>query len=585
MQHLLPVVEIAVAGLLILLLLPSALRPPNQHPPGTPQLSPDTPPNDDQQAIIASLNRASTGVGGAGDAQGGSGANLGATNGDLPADVKPPANRPPRACPYGFGDPPRQVESVYAPPCAPAFVGDNGGETAYGVTGSEIRVAIAATGQSHTRPMPDQGQSGETVQERALRAYVQYINSHFQLYGRKLSVYQFKWAVDDSQAAYAGGTDTGARDAAATWVDTAHPFASIVLGGGPSMYDEFARRKVISMGPTNYQPSWLIARQPYPWSFYMDAQGLGNLGAEYLCKKLYKKPAVFAGDDEDPSRLQNFKSQTRKFGWIRINTPLVPTNDADETLPQKLARMCGMKFEDGAIVEYDPLGADRGAQAIQTGIAKLKSMGITSVLFTGDYFYGGVQSTTQATRDQYWPEWVILGQAGTDINSFARYEETTQWAHAFGITANEFTRPKAETDWYKAFREMDQGSEPVAGSQANNFADYSGIYFPALMLLAKGIQAAGPNLSVETFRDGLIRLGHRQSDPFWSLSGGFGPGDYTFAEDVVEIWWDPAGKDPNDATRAGAYEFTKGGKRYKEGEWDSDISSLFREGSTQAPFS
>src|SRR5205807_5171636 len=56
----------------------------------------------------------------------------------------PPTTAPPKtvasACPFGFGNPPRQIESVYSPPCAPAFTGNNGGPTSAGVNATDINI-------------------------------------------------------------------------------------------------------------------------------------------------------------------------------------------------------------------------------------------------------------------------------------------------------------------------------------------------------------------------------------------------------------------------------------------------------------
>ncbi len=560
-----PMAEIAVAVVLVFALLPSALRPPNENPPGTPQLSPDAPPDDDQQAIIAALNRGLSGTGGAG---------VGAGIPDLD-DLVAPVRRPPRACPGGFGNPPRQVESVYAPPCAPAFVGNNGGATARGVTGDEIRIAVAINGKDRRvtpEPAPD-----ENVSERALRAYMNYFNSRFQFYGRRLVFYQFKFSGEDAVGIYAGGQDDTAREFAAN-MDTVAPFGAIIIGAGPTVYDELSRRKIVHYGGTNYSNHWLEDRAPYSWSFYIDGQQLGDLGAEYFCKKLVGKPAVFAGDEQDTTKMQRFEKTTRKFGYLRIYTSHFPTHPKDESFQRKLKRMCGAEVVYG---EYDRLSPDQGQRAIQTAIAEFKKKGVTTVFMSGDHV-SVAAGTRYATAAIYFPEWVTLGQAFTDSNEYARRFDPQQWQHAFGITANEFARPFQETDYWKAFKEMDKGADPTG-----DFNKFSIAHFPSLMQLARGIQAAGPNLTAESFRTGQASVPKRPPDPFWSIAGGYGPGDPTCSEDVVDLWWDPRGDDPyqtSDASKLpGAYKFTRGGRRYREGTMDSDISSLFEEGATRAP--
>src|SRR4051794_7191131 len=122
----------------VALLLPTILRPANPETNQSAQFSPDAPP-DNQDSIVAALNRGTSATAGTGDGQG-SNVGQGAV-GPGQAQAAPPAKGPASRgnC---FGRPPRQVESVYAPPCVPAFVGDNGGETAFGVSATEVRVAI-----------------------------------------------------------------------------------------------------------------------------------------------------------------------------------------------------------------------------------------------------------------------------------------------------------------------------------------------------------------------------------------------------------------------------------------------------------
>src|SRR5438105_2722399 len=110
-ERYLPIIYLLVFGLIVMVVLPSALRPPNQQPNQTAELSPDAPPDKNQTAIISSLNRASSGVATSPNEQ-----TTQANGQPVGAPTAPP---PPRACPDGVGNPPRQVESLFAPPCAP----------------------------------------------------------------------------------------------------------------------------------------------------------------------------------------------------------------------------------------------------------------------------------------------------------------------------------------------------------------------------------------------------------------------------------------------------------------------------------
>ena len=67
------------------------------------------------------------------------------------------------------------------------------------------------------------------------------------------------------------------------------------------------------------------------------------------------------------------------------------------------------------------------------------------------------------------------------------------------------------------------------------------------------MQAAGPKLTPETFRDGLFKMGYRFYDDVpYAIGGGYGPADFSYIDDVGEIWWDPAARKPQDGS-PGAY--------------------------------
>src|SRR4051812_302699 len=133
--------------LLIVALLPSALRPPAPQTNQTAQLSPDAPPDSKTDSLIASLNRASSGTAGAGTGTGapdqaGNGAGPTGEGPTPPTTVPPPPPPQTKACPHGFGNPPRQTESPYSAPCALPFEGDNGGATYKNVTSGQVKVGF-----------------------------------------------------------------------------------------------------------------------------------------------------------------------------------------------------------------------------------------------------------------------------------------------------------------------------------------------------------------------------------------------------------------------------------------------------------
>src|SRR5205814_1973211 len=142
----LPLGYFAAALAMAVFLLPSALRPPTQQPNQTAELSPNAPPDKNQAAVIGSFQRASSGV--AAPSPGGPSTTVAkVTTTTVPA-AAPAVVQVARACPHGFGSPPRQVESIYAPPCAAPWSGNNGGSTWKGVTSNEIRIGVTGCDQN-----------------------------------------------------------------------------------------------------------------------------------------------------------------------------------------------------------------------------------------------------------------------------------------------------------------------------------------------------------------------------------------------------------------------------------------------------
>src|SRR5438093_4351863 len=99
-----PVAYMGLAIALVAILLPTALRPPRPQTPQTAQLSPDAPPDNKTESLIASLNRASSGTAGFGQGLGGeSGTGSGPTG--ITTTTVPKKAGPTLSCPHGYGDP------------------------------------------------------------------------------------------------------------------------------------------------------------------------------------------------------------------------------------------------------------------------------------------------------------------------------------------------------------------------------------------------------------------------------------------------------------------------------------------------
>ena len=127
---------------------------------------------------------------------------------------------------------------------------------------------------------------------------------------------------------------------------------------------------------------------------------------------------------------------------------------------------------------------------------------MTTVFFTGDPIAPRT-FTEEATRQEYFPEWVINGSILTGTAAFGRTYDQRQWAHAFGITAGPARVREEQGGEIWKLHEWYHGGRPPAAKDT-----YGILWFQPAMFYA-ALQAAGPDLTPETFRDGCSPGGRR----------------------------------------------------------------------------
>jgi hypothetical protein len=292
------------------------------------------------------------------------------------------------------------------------------------------------------------------------------------------------------------------------------------------------------------------------WGLAIGARQAREHAREFIAKQLTGGNAVHAGDEA-------FQSQPRVFGQVFISSSPESQTIADEFV--------AALTEDGAnVVENLPYTLDPGsiqAQASQI-IAKLKASGVTSVILAAD----GIAPrdfTNEATAQEYFPEWVIVAPALSDLTAFGRTYDQTQWANAFGVTHGA-ARVTPEDSGYYALYEWWKGAEPPA-------KDTIGLLMPNFALLTAVLQETGPNLTPLTWRDALFAADGTTaaiSQPFlkWGDTGIWPYTDYSGVDDATLIWWDPAATGPDEIRKdgTGMYQFVDGGTRYLPGDWPTE---------------
>lgn len=547
-DRMMPFIYLSVALLLAVVILPSVLRPPRDQPTTSSGFSPDAPPDKNQSSVFSSFQQASSGTPGGVTQQ--AAAQAAAAG---PPVTAPPPPPPPKvvasACPFGFGNPPRQIESVYAPPCAPAFSGDNGGATSPGVNATDINVCFLAEltgtvqqdGEMAGEPAPS-----DSATMRTYKVLRDYFNSRYQFYGRHL---RFFYPTNDSSKS----GDDQKRDRADKAADVDHCFSAI-QETQPAEIDELAKRKIFTFTQAQVPENYFAAHDPYTWSFTPAGSQAVRLGTEYACKKLAHKPPSFTNDPAFAT------TKERKWGAIVYNLP-----EYDNPGPQikSLMAQCGVDVD--PIVTYDLTGSGSGTQGLASAVTQMKVNNVSTIFYLGDLI-SAVPFTQSAKSNNYFPEWFIPGFGGVDTGHVARDYDQTEWSHAFGFSFYEIPKPDEETECYKAYHQIDPNNDPDSGMCTYMWGDFVEMF--------SAIQSAGPHLTIDTVKQAMISQKHLPPDPAWHMAGGYDPNDHTYPDWASELFWDQnaIGSDG----QKGSYRFTHSGKRYTYGQWPTEDPAVFQ---------
>lgn len=450
----------------------------------------------------------------------------------------------------------------FTPPCY-ANVADNGGDTSMGVTRDSIKVVFYEGPQDDLVLdfLTSAINNNDTLDqiEQTMAGYEELLQKYFQTYGRKVDIVPFR--------ASGSSTDEVAARADAAKVAAMKPFA---VFGGPVLVlrtwiQEMAAYKIVCLCGGGTDMKTYADHAPYLWDLAMNPEQGQIFDIEYLGKRIINRPAQYAGDPA-------LKTQTRKLGLLYIDV------DASSAALVDTFKK-GLKDYNAELAEVVPYVLDpvRLQEQATSAIARLKGAGVTTVLFSGDPV-APATFTTEATAQNYFPEWLITNVALVDTTAFARTYDQKQWAHAFGVTQltaridPNLTAPVLLYEWF-------HGTKPPAYISSGVIAPFPTVFFG-------GVQAAGPNLTPESFRDALFSgnfLGQLQQGPVLDVYYSFGEHglwstpDYSGTDDLAEIWWDPeaTGVDEVDKAGKGMYRYVDGGKRYLPGQWPEGEPKLF----------
>jgi len=466
---------------------------------------------------------------GAGDGNGtGAGGALATTTTAPPTTVPTPGPASVKRC---VGNPPRQIEDPQSPPCV-AFWDEskgNGGATSPGVTKDTITIAA-----------PDQGSTG------FYDAMTTFFNNRFQFYGRQIKL------VKPSSNGTAGA-DSALQLGA---------FAALTSYSDPPYYRELVHNKIIGVyRTTDFSDSELAASSPYLWGYTMSFTQIESNLADWACRRLVGTKAAHAGTSDSA----DMGTRDREFGiFLELATP-------DSTLTADILKsgieQCGGKVHQTFVYQRDS-----NAVRDRNEVAQLKADGATT-LFCLCVSPNLVSLQSAAESQSYQPEWVITSYPqlvqGDGYNG-------VQMNRTFGVSFGPMDRVAEDHPQLWAVREGNPSLD-----DPNNHTSLIGsndIHYRGFLLLASGIQMAGPNLTPETFKAGLQRTTFPNPDhPIMAGKVGF-QGDYSMTNDGVEFWFGLRERGPySDNQNGPTFCWVDHGARHAKGTWPKGGDPFFQQ--------
>lgn len=454
------------------------------------------------------------------------------------------------------------IPSYYAAECFLPFEGENSGASERGVTADSIKVVVYLGPDddpiiNYITDAINNEDTNEDVKD-TITKHFQMIETYYELYGRSI----------DLQFYESDGIALDAAVARADAVKIAEEIDPFIVLGGPALTTAFGEelnaRGIMCYGCGGGTREEILevrnADAPLYYGGGMDNEQARIHNVEVLTKQVAGKPAAHAGDPA-------MQTQERVFGYLYIET----SEDSATSARGYRDALAEQGVELAVMVPYvlDPATLQETAA---NSITRLKDAGVTTVIFAGDPI-APRDFTQEATAQGYFPEWFLNLSVLIDTNVFSRTYDQQQWANAFGISALS-TRIDAEVFGEITGRKIYSwfhGEDPAA-------IDTIGVLVPGPNWLANMLQYTGPDLTYQTFNDGVFRYTPVRRGVIspsstwgdhgrWDLLEGL---DWGGIDDVTKIWWDPEdeGADEIQNEGAGVWQFVDGGTRYHADEWE-----------------
>ncbi len=461
--------------------------------------------------------------------------------------------------------------SRYMPPCAQWNGTDNGGNTSNGVTKDKILV-VRYVAQSD--PATDAILKGAkladdpAVVKHAYEALFTYSNQHYETYGRQV-VFQ------DVGASGPAENDEQARADAVKIATQIKPF--LVFGGPKVFGQELAARGIVCICTVTLSSEFYQSNPAAIWGSLPTSTEYGQVLAEYMAKRLNHKKAQFAGDELQSNPALKLRDKERKFGLIYlegVHGQVDPEGKrAADNLESEMNKR-GVKLTTRIGYTYDP---GRNQQDLTAMIARMRNDGITSIIMFVDPLYP-ILITGEATRQTYYPEWIISGSGLSDTTAAGRLYDKSQWIHSLGISPLWVTWKTVQQS--TGYREAHHGDPNMKDGDEGVLIN---IYNSIPGLIFTGIHMAGPNLTMNSFAQGMFnypKSGGNPNSPLQYYTRAYP----TSIKDYIEIYYDGARRGPDERALNGTGMIMKmnGGQRYEIGKLPTGDMNTYFNASTQS---
>ena len=433
----------------------------------------------------------------------------------------------------------------YAPVCVPGAPGgaypNNGGATWRGVTNNTIELVnyVADYGAEVDQILKAQGTYYNADTAKQWNApFGNFINTHYNLWGRKIHI-----------DTVAGTCTTVPPDYAClqsemdSIVAKYHPYGVFWETTLCSVcFAELSRLHVVNFGGGGFSDKFLSDNAPYSYLAGESASQVQTQFADWYCKQMANKPAIFAGT-HNPA--QNFRNTKRQLGVFSTNDP-DNKYTVQHVLYPALAK-CGVSVNGHEYFYAQDINT--ATQQSQTAAAKMNTPQnpATTVLCLCDPVAPQFGQNAFAS-DNYWPESVIADDQTMDFDSAGQTYSSSdggdslacpnndpcEYDNAIGISSDDPQVAPKDSAAAKIWN-METGHKPYPAGIGLATLD---IVWSEYQMFASLIENTGPLLTPQRMRDAAPDLGARGGGNTGHPLKAFVRGGGAWTQDVRIVYWD-----------------------------------------------